>query len=29
VPRMMGLLPITASPEWKAMQENLKAVTEY
>ena len=29
VPRMMSLLPITISPEWKAMQENLKAVTEY
>ena len=29
VPRMMSLLPITVSPEWKAMQENLKAVTEY
>lgn len=29
VPRMMSLLPITVSPEWKEMQENLKAVTEY
>jgi putative sterol carrier protein len=29
VPRMMGLLPITVSEEWKAMQEDLKAITEY
>ena len=29
VPRMMSLLPITVSPEWQAMQESLKAVTEY
>jgi hypothetical protein len=25
----MSLLPITVSPEWQAMQGNLKAVTEY
>jgi putative sterol carrier protein len=29
VPRMMSLLPLTTSPEWKALQESLKAVTEY
>jgi putative sterol carrier protein len=29
VPKLMSLLPLTGSPEWKALQENLKAVTEY
>jgi putative sterol carrier protein len=27
--KMMSLLPITNSPEWKALQEKVNAVTEY
>jgi putative sterol carrier protein len=27
--RMMSLLPITNSPEWKALQEKVNAITEY
>jgi putative sterol carrier protein len=27
--KMMSLLPVTNSPEWKALQENVNAVTEY
>ena len=27
--KMMSLLPITNSPEWKALQEKVRAVTEY
>ena len=27
--KMMSLLPITNSPEWKALQEKVNAITEY